>query len=89
MPKQPAFEMLRAERLLEQGVVAEIDHPCAQVVASLSQCVDHTELIRTKWMFRGLESLFFLLCGSHTDYAPALRERLRQHHCVTLSTIKR
>jgi hypothetical protein len=44
VPQQPILAVLGAERLLEQRVVTEVDHPRAKVVASSPVGIDLVEL---------------------------------------------
>ena len=52
VPQRSILDVLRAERLLEERVVAKVDHPCTEVVTSAPVRVDLAKLFRGKSLRR-------------------------------------
>ena len=52
MPEQPMLDMLDVERLAQQGVVPQIDHADAKIVAGAPPCVDAPQFFCAQWAGR-------------------------------------
>jgi hypothetical protein len=65
MPQQSILEMLRAERLPEQRIVAQVDHARAKIVAGAPICIDLAKLFSAKCLFGRSRLPFTALRARH------------------------
>ena len=61
--EQPILEVLGAQRLLEQRIVAQVDHSGAEIVAGAPVSVDLAKFLGGQWRIGGYQLLRHHCCG--------------------------